>query len=173
MGIAVPGWVILLVRLLLLWALLAARLLKAWRKSSPSQARQTKRTLAFFLMLNLALSAAQIDAYVIEPLWIETTQLSLKFEDLDADAPPVRVVHITDTHIERNSYREGDLTRRVRELEPDIIVLTGDYLNLSRLTDPTSAQHWRQLVSQLDAPYGVYATRGTVEPTPAYMQSLV
>jgi predicted MPP superfamily phosphohydrolase len=172
-SIAVPGLVSLLVRLLSLWSMLAARLLGYWRQRSTGQTGQAKRTLALGLALNVLLSTAQIDAYVIEPLLTETTELSLTYKDLDADAPPIRVVHITDTHIERNSYREAALVRRVNALEPDIIVLTGDYLNLSRLADPTSAEHWRQLVSQLDAPYGIYATRGSVEPTPAYMRSLV
>jgi predicted MPP superfamily phosphohydrolase len=173
--IAVPGLSSLLVRQLCLWSLFAARLIFTWRQHAPppSQARQAKRTHALFLALNLLLTAIQIDAYVVEPLLIETTQLSLAFDDLDATQPPIRVVHLTDTHIERSSYREADLVRRVNALQPDLIVLTGDYLNLSRLTDHTSAEHWRALVSQLDAPYGIYATRGTVEPTPAYMASLI
>jgi predicted MPP superfamily phosphohydrolase len=51
--------------------------------------------------------------------------------------------------------------------------LTGDYLNLSHLHDPVSAAHWRQFVSQLEAPYGIYAVRGTVEPSLASMRWLV
>jgi hypothetical protein len=171
--IAVPGLASLLVRLLSLWSLLAARLLYTWRQRSRTPSRPAKRTPILFLALNLLFTLVQIDAYVVEPLLIETTELSLRFGDLDADKPPVRVVHITDTHIERYSYREADLVRRVNALQPDIIVLTGDYLNLSRLQDATSAADWRALVSQLHAPYGIYATRGTVEPTPAYMQSLI
>jgi predicted MPP superfamily phosphohydrolase len=172
-SIAVPGLITLLLRLLFVWSLQTARLLSYWRKPLGGQDKQAKLTLALFLALSLGLSAAQIDAYVVEPLLIETTELSLAFKDLRTDAPPIRVVHITDTHIERNSYREATIVRQVNALEPDLIVLTGDYLNLSRLTDPISAEHWRKLVSQLDAPYGIYATRGTVEPTPAYMRALV
>jgi predicted MPP superfamily phosphohydrolase len=99
--------------------------------------------------------------------------LSLAFERLDPDAPPVHVVHLTDLHIERNSYREAAIVRKVNALQPDLIVLTGDYLNLSRLSDPTSAAHLRQFVAQLQAPYGVYAVRGTVEPSPRSMAWLV
>jgi hypothetical protein len=85
----------------------------------------------------------------------------------------VRVVHLSDIHIERASYREASVLRQVNALEPDIIVLTGDYLNLSRLHDPTSAAHFRRFAAQLHAPYGVYAVRGTVEPTTASMAWLV
>jgi len=83
------------------------------------------------------------------------------------------VVHITDTHIERSSFREASVVRRVNALEPDIIVFTGDYLNMSNLSDPVSAAHFRQFVAQIEAPYGIYAVRGTVEPTPASMARLV
>jgi predicted MPP superfamily phosphohydrolase len=81
-------------------------------------------------------------------------------------------MHITDTHIERNSFREAAVIRQVQAIQPDIIVLTGDYLNLSYYTDATAAAHFRQFVAQLKAPYGVYAVRGTVEPTPQSMVRL-
>jgi predicted MPP superfamily phosphohydrolase len=125
------------------------------------------------LLVNLAFSTVQVDAYVVEPLLVDTTALSLAFEDLEPGTSPLRVVHLSDTHIERSSYREASVARKVNALQPDIIVLTGDYLNLSRLQDPVSAAHFRQFVSQLRAPYGIYAVRGSVEPTLGSMQWLV
>lgn len=162
-----------MVRLGLLWAMLFSSMvvrLRARRTGIPARARGLFIT---FLVLNAAFSVAQVDAYVLEPLLVETTELSLASADLDPDAPPVRVVHLTDTHIERSSYREANVVQRVNALEPDIVVLTGDYLNLSRLDDPVSAEHWRQFVSQLHAPYGTYAVRGSVEPDLASMAWLV
>jgi len=172
-SIAIPGLVTLLLRLVLAWTLQTTRLISCWRSRSSNQAKHAKATQILFLALGLGFTIVQIDAYVIEPLLIQTTELSLAFDDLRAGAPPIRVVHITDTHVERASYREAALVRHVNMLEPDVIVLTGDYLNLSRLTDPVSAEHWRELVSQLEAPYGIYATRGTVEPTADSMKALV
>jgi predicted MPP superfamily phosphohydrolase len=108
----------------------------------------------------------------VEPLLVETTELSLLSDDLDPTAPPVRVVHLTDTHIERNSFREATTISKINALQPDIIVLTGDYLNLSRLSDPTSAAHFRQFITQLKAPHGVYAVRGSVD-SPGLMAQLI
>jgi predicted MPP superfamily phosphohydrolase len=129
--------------------------------------------IILFLLINLVFTAVQVDAYVVEPLLVDRTDLSLTFDELDPSAPPVRIVHLTDTHIERNSYREASVVTKVNALEPDIIVLTGDYLNLSRLLDPVSAKHFREFVSQLRAPHGIYAVRGSVEPNMASMQWLV
>jgi predicted MPP superfamily phosphohydrolase len=140
---------------------------------NPASQGRISRPVIAFLGINLAFSLVQIDAYVLEPQWVQTTELSLSFDELDPDAPPVRVVHLTDVHIERYSYREETIVRQVNALKPDLILFTGDYLNLSHLQDPVSAGHWRQFVSQLKAPYGIYAVRGTVEPSPESMQWLV
>jgi predicted MPP superfamily phosphohydrolase/uncharacterized membrane protein len=161
------------VRLLVFWGLLGAALLARWRGRRRGVDVQTRSAAILFLLVNLGLSAVQVDAYVVEPLLVETTELSLSFDDLDPNAAPVRVVQITDTHIERSSYREASVIREVNALQPDIIVLTGDYLNLSNLSDPTSAAHFRQFAAQLEAPHGIYAVRGSVEPTLESMALLV
>jgi predicted MPP superfamily phosphohydrolase/uncharacterized membrane protein len=161
------------VRLLVFWGLLGAVLLARWRGRRRGVEVQTRSAAILFLLVNLGLSAVQVDAYVVEPLLVETTELSLSFDGLDPNAPPVRVVQITDIHIERSSYREASVLQKVDALQPDIIVLTGDYLNLSNLSDPTSVAHFRQFAAQLEAPYGIYAVRGSVEPTLESMALLV
>ncbi len=161
------------VRLLVFWGLLGAALLARWRGRRRGMEVQTRSAVILFLIVNLGFIAVQLDAYVVEPLLVETTELALAFDDLVPAAPPVRVVHITDTHIERSSFREATVIRRVNALQPDLILLTGDYLNLSYLSDPTSAAHFRQFVAQLEAPYGIYGVRGSVEPTLESMVWLV
>jgi predicted MPP superfamily phosphohydrolase len=162
-----------LLRLVLFWGLLGATLLAHWRVQRRGTQVQVRPAIILFLLANLGFSVAQIDAYVVEPLLVETTELSLHFDDLNPSAPPVRVMHLTDPHIERSSFREATIIQKVNALRPDIIVVTGDYLNLSRLSDPTSAAHFRQFVAQLQAPYGIYAVRGSVEPTLESMAWLV
>lgn len=159
-----------LVRMLIFGGLVVIVLLARQRRRGRAQGRGI---VFLFLAFNLGFTLVQIDAYIVEPLLVETTEQSLAFDDLEPAAPPVRLVQIADLHIERNSFRESDVIRRVSALQPDIIVLTGDYLNLSHLDDPVAVEHFRQFVSQLDAPYGIYAVRGTVEPTLGSMARLV
>ncbi|MBL7065154.1 MAG: metallophosphoesterase family protein [Anaerolineae bacterium] len=163
----------LFVRLLVFWGLVGAALLAHWRAHRRGVEVRTRSAVILFLLVNLGFSAVQVDAYVVEPLLVETTRLSFAFDDLDPGAPPVRIVHITDTHIERSSFREKAVVRKVNALHPDIIILTGDYLNLSYLSDPTSAAHFRQFAAQLEAGYGIYGVRGSVEPTLESMAWLV
>ncbi|MBN1978059.1 MAG: metallophosphoesterase [Anaerolineae bacterium] len=161
----------LVVRLLLFFALIAAALPACWLKCR--QGKRTRGTAALFIAVNLAFSVIQVDAYIVEPLLVTTTEIALASADLDPAAPPVRIVHLTDTHIERLSYREEAVIDKVNALRPDIIVFTGDYINTTYFGDATAHEHFREFVAQLQAPYGIYATRGTVEPSPDYMANLI
>jgi predicted MPP superfamily phosphohydrolase len=159
------------------WALLSALPLLKLSFSAeiwfPDRQPYPRLLPALYLLTQLSLTLVQAYAYVVEPLWVETTELSLRSAELDPSAPTVRIVLLGDLHIERSSYREAYVVRQVNALGPDLIVLSGDYLNLSRLADPVSAEHFRQFVGQLHAPYGIYAVRGSVEPSPAFMEQLV
>jgi predicted MPP superfamily phosphohydrolase len=163
----------IIVRLLVFWGLLATSMLLRWRGRHRGQEISTRAAAILFLVTNFALCAVQVDAYVLEPLWVDTNDVSVRSGKLDATMPPVRIVHLSDTHIERSSYREASIVQQVNALHPDIIVLTGDYLNLSRVDDPVSAEHFRQLVAQLQAPYGIYAVRGSLEWNLSRMYSLI
>ncbi|MBN1933848.1 MAG: metallophosphoesterase [Anaerolineae bacterium] len=158
-NIAWPLLAAIAVRMAVFWAQTGALVLAQLLKR-----RQYPRLVALtFLAVNLTFCAVQVDAYVIEPLWVEATPLTALSNKLDPAAPPVRIVHLTDTHIAKNSYRETSVIAKVNALQPDIIVFTGDYLNTTYMRQETSAADFRHLVSQLDAPYGKYAVRGSIE----------
>ncbi len=163
----------LFVRSLAFAALTGTFLLARLRRESTPGAKRGRPALLLFLFINVGFSVVQVDAYMAEPLLLETTELTLHFDQLDPARPPVRLVHLSDLHIERSGFREEQVVQRVNALSPDLIVLTGDYLNLSYLGDPVAAEHFRSLVTQLEAPYGIYAVRGTVEPFPEAMAWLV
>jgi hypothetical protein len=82
------------------------------------------------------------------------------------DAPPLRIVHISDPHIERLTHRERDALRLVEDLSPDLILMTGDYLNISFLNDAQAREDFREWANQLHARYGVYAVWGNTDLAP-------
>ncbi len=57
--------------------------------------------------------------------------------------------------------REAQVLEIVKEAQPDLIVISGDYVNLSNNRDPKTLAQVHELLSQIDAPYGVYAVLGT------------
>jgi predicted MPP superfamily phosphohydrolase len=172
-GISLVLGASILVRSLVFGGLSGSALLSRWWKRGDPAKALTGPVVFMFLAVNVGFSAAQIDAYVVEPLRVETTELALAFDDLNPTLAPVRVAHITDTHIERSGFREAMVVQQISALQPDIIVLTGDYLNTSYLSDATALEHFQQFVGQLQAPHGIYAVRGSVEAHPQSMARLV
>lgn len=100
-------------------------------------------------------------AAVIEPGRLELTYLDLQVGTLPPDSEPVRLLHISDIHLERLTGREEKLVALTREAKPDIILMTGDYLNLSYTSDDLTKRQVADLLARLEAPYGVYATLGS------------
>ena len=117
--------------------------------------------LAVGFLGQVGITAAYLWGLLIEIHRLQLTELNVDMDGLTADMPPIRVLHITDLHIERLSQREENVLRIVKESKPDLIVITGDYVNLSYNQDPITHAHVQQLLNQLSAPYGVYATLGS------------
>jgi predicted MPP superfamily phosphohydrolase len=109
-------------------------------------------------------------------LYLEPFRLRLSEISLD-DAPgflpdrPVRILQLSDLHVEHLTAREEAVFQRTQALSPDLIVLTGDYINKSFLKDPQTRQETREWLSKLSAPYGVYAVNGNLD-SPALMAAL-
>jgi len=98
---------------------------------------------------------------VIEPFRLSLTRLEVALPGLPVDARPLRLLHISDLHVERLTRREARLLELVEAARPDVILLTGDYVNLSYTEDALTHRQVRQLLGQLEAPGGVYATLGS------------
>jgi predicted MPP superfamily phosphohydrolase len=136
---------------------------RRWRKGSVNPSQTVAPYLTVFFGVHLFLILCDIDGFLIEPFSIQVTHHQLSFDPLSAERLPLRIVHLSDPHVERTTVRERKLGPLVDELQPDLILLTGDYLNLSYLGDETAQRDFRALASQLQAPYGVYAVRGSVD----------
>jgi predicted MPP superfamily phosphohydrolase len=134
--------------------------------SQPQKSEVTRKLLNLGLvclwLANLALLAAEVDGLYIEPFDIHTTKLQLSGPS-KASGEALRILHLTDLHIERITRREQDLIQQVKALQPDLILLTGDYTNVDYLDDTHTLRDTRMVLGQLSAPYGVYAVIGSVD----------
>ncbi|MBP7686913.1 MAG: metallophosphoesterase [Thermoflexales bacterium] len=109
---------------------------------------------------NFALTGYVLDSLWGEPFRLSLTRLTLKSPKLRG-APPLRIMHLSDLHIERLTRRERKVLKWVNDLRPDLIVYTGDLINFSYLDDEQARADCREFLSQLHAPLGVYAVTGT------------
>jgi len=105
--------------------------------------------------------AALVWGAMIEPFNIQLTTLTITSDRILPGAKPVRVIHISDLHVERLTKREEKLLELIEETDADLILLTGDYLNLSFIRDRKAQAEVKKLLSKLRAPHGVYAVLGS------------
>lgn len=116
--------------------------------------RRVRKWQVFFGVV--AALVASLGAYAswIEPYWIEVTRHSVS-------APlswPVKIAHITDLHASGLGRRERKMLRLVEAERPDLIVITGDSINIT-----SDYPGFRDVLSQLHAPLGVWVVRGNHE----------
>jgi predicted MPP superfamily phosphohydrolase len=64
-------------------------------------------------------------------------------------------------HIERVTARERQVVELARSLKPDVILYSGDFLNLSNVDDPVAWEQMRAILRELAAPLGVYVVTGS------------
>jgi predicted MPP superfamily phosphohydrolase len=96
--------------------------------------------------------------YFIEPYWIEVKTLPVRMDKLKQAS--FRIVHISDLHCDKKVRNERVMVKVVNDLEPDVIVFTGDAINvLSAL--PLFKETMRNLRASLGkfAVYGNFETR--------------
>ncbi|RLC87496.1 MAG: hypothetical protein DRJ03_05900, partial [Chloroflexi bacterium] len=100
----------------------------------------------------------------IEPFRIGVTQAELRSSKLDGHTP-LRLLHISDLHIEHITARERELLRLVEKLPFDLILFTGDYLTLSSVHDADVQTEARDLLAQICDAAGpqrpIYAITGS------------
>jgi uncharacterized protein len=106
-------------------------------------------------------TALVLYAFWIEPHKLSITRQSLASNKIASNAPPLRILHLGDLHMERITLRERELLRHIRLLDPDLILFSGDLLNLSNIDDPVAWEHARIILRNLEAPLGVYAVTGS------------
>ncbi len=79
----------------------------------------------------------------------ETDQLSVSFDGF-------RIVHLTDLHNKVFAQNNESLLREIRRLEPDMIVMTGDFIDASNHTNIDDALIFMQEIPKIAPAYYVY-----------------
>jgi uncharacterized protein len=102
---------------------------------------------------------------VFYSFWIEPHILKISRHTVSTGKLPagtrIRVLHLADLHLERITERERALQQQIQELSPDLILFSGDFLNLSNVTDAKSWADLRSLLKDWNAPLGVFITSGS------------
>ena len=135
-----------------------------------SHVKWTQPLVVNLVLVQVVLLVLEFDGLYIEPFRLTVTEVRQAAPVFLPDRP-LRILQLSDLHVERITRRERLMLEKVTELQPDIIVLTGDYVNQDYLHDPRAQQDAREVISWLHAPYGVYAVSGTTDP-PSVMSAI-
>ena len=105
-------------------------------------------------------------ALVIYGFWVEPHRVGQTRQTLTTDKlrtrQPLRLLHLGDLHAEiGETERERQTLAHVRASAADVIVFSGDFLNLSYLEDRRAWAVARNFLKELSAPLGVFAVSGS------------
>jgi len=120
--------------------------------------------LIILLFLNFFILSCEIYGLYFEPFNVQVSNIKITTNKLKLDKS-VKIAQIADLHIEKITKRELLILDKIKMINPDIIVLTGDYLNLSFTNDPQTIIQTREFLTKLNAPYGIYAVTSRMVDT--------
>lgn len=98
---------------------------------------------------------------LVEASRLSVRTLNFTVNTMPPGAPPLRIVHISDVHLGtiRNSGWDHAIIDRVRSLNPDLVVSTGDFIDSSTRNVGPLAEAW----ADVRPPLGKYAVLGNHE----------
>lgn len=85
------------------------------------------RRLRIFAVLSFAFFILMlIDSLLIEPYWLSVTEIEIKSNSL---RKPLSILHLSDLHYDGRKGLLDDVVSVVERIRPDVVCITGDYLN--------------------------------------------
>jgi hypothetical protein len=117
--------------------------------------RLTNITILILLAPLVALLVFLPYSRFIEPNWIEVKKITIRSDKFTPELSKVRIVQISDLHIEEIGYREKKLIRIINQLKPDVIFITGDFVTYRKDLPSCLA-----VLRQIKAKKGIYAILG-------------
>lgn len=128
-------------------------------------------SIAFTVLVVVAVSATAYYATWVEPFALGLTRERFEAKNWSGDTP-LRLMHIADIHVERTSPRERELNAMIAHFKPDVIVFSGDFVNITYTDDAQTKADIRAIIGEWQAPLGVYCVPGTpvVEPLSRVME---
>jgi uncharacterized protein len=98
-------------------------------------------------------------------VWVEPHRIKTTYQELSSAKLPagfkLRLLHLADLHLERITAREIQLLQLIKDLSPDLILFSGDFLNLSYLKDAKALEDLHEVLKQWQTPLGAYAVTGS------------
>jgi hypothetical protein len=125
--------------------------------------RSKRREAAGFAALAAILAVVAVDAFLVEPTWLEVSRVRLSTPKVNR---AVRIVVLADLQTDVFGSYEQKVLRRVLAEKPDLILLAGDYLDVGQPVRRQLRTQYRRFLGEIgfSAPCGVFAVQGNTDP---------
>ena len=119
--------------------------------------RQRLRKLASGTLMTAALTSI-VDVLAVEPRWVKIKRVNVPIPNLPPVWDGVRIVQLTDLHLGKFVSLDyiRKIVKRTNVLSPDVIVLTGDFVNDGN----TIVDGLERVLSALQSKFGKFAVLG-------------
>ncbi|SHJ81138.1 hypothetical protein SAMN05444401_3943 [Clostridium amylolyticum] len=101
--------------------------------------------IEYFIAL-IIIAAIAVFLY-LENNWIKINRIKHSPKNLPREFMGMRIVHLSDMHSKSFGQGNNNLLKRVKELNPDIIVFTGDLIDSRRYEEEVSSSTMASLVN--------------------------
>jgi predicted MPP superfamily phosphohydrolase len=121
-----------------------------------------KKFATVFAVFSATLAIVGIDAFIIEPSWLEVRHEKVVSAKVHK---PIRLVVISDLQTDHVGDFERKVFQKTMEAKPDMVLLPGDYIQAYSAQYRDQVTKLRAILKELNvsAPLGVYATQGDSE----------
>jgi len=90
-----------------------------------------KRILGLILITVVGLA---LYAFLVEPRWVEIVEITIETEKIPKDSK-IKIVQLSDLHIHEIGDREKYVLKVIEEINPDLVVITGDLIDDKKNVD--------------------------------------
>lgn len=128
--------------------------------------------LGVHAFLQAGLLSAMLYGSLIEPYRVRFRRGEISLGD--GRGPVLRLLLVSDLHLDRAGPREEQILAHAREFQPDLVIMPGDFTNLSFVHDETTRRQTRDFISRLARLAPLVASRGTPEvDDPEWVEALL
>ena len=102
-------------------------------------------------------------SYLVEPTWLEISRHEITSEKL---TEPLKIALLSDIQTDRVGQYETSVMQLVQDERPDLIILTGDYIQAPWAQRDIEEERLRRLFHRvnLNANQGIFAVQGNTDP---------
>lgn len=135
----------------------SCRLARKFKRLPPDKKLWIERPWAIRPIVAVLAVYALCFAYgtLIEADWVQTTRTEINVREPVLGYDRFRIVHLSDLHLERIGRREYRMMEQVAAAKPQLILLTGDYMNVRE-----GAVALNEFLGALKADHGVFGVEG-------------